>query len=168
MITKYHNYDDGYIALANIRLKNTPDKLLINGNELYKKSEFHISIMAVVELAPLLDPEDIERASELLKQDFLDFVATNDMTQFTLTGEYRLVTRDDRMTLVAMVDLQGIEELFEYLRRKYYIDFPTQPTHITLYTLQPGAGIGILSREELENDSVSVEIPELQQLKIGT
>lgn len=144
----------------------SPDKITVNGNELFKKSEFHISIMAIKSLAPLLDPDNVERASELLKQDFLDFASTNDLTSSILTGEYRLVTRDERVTVVAMVDLKGVEELFQYLRQKHNIDFPIQPTHITLYTLRPEAGIGILSQEQFETDSIAVKIPELALLKI--
>lgn len=166
MITERHNYDNGYISLVNIELENAPDKTTVNGNELLKKSEFHVSIMAIKNLAPLLDPDNVGQASELLKQDFLDFTSTNDLTSFTLTGEYRLVTRDERVTVVAMVDLKGVEGLFQYLRQKHNIDFPTQPTHITLYTLQPEAGIGILSQEQLETDSILVRVPELASLKI--
>ena len=65
-----------------------------------------------------------------------------------------------------MVDLKGVEGLFQYLQQKHNIDFPTQPTHVTLYTLQPEAGIGILSQEQLETDSILVEVPELASLKI--
>lgn len=166
MVTERHNYDNGYISLVNIELENAPDKITVNGNELLKKSEFHISIMAIKNLAPLLDPDNVEQASELLKQDFLDFAATNDLTSFALTGECRLVTRDERVTVVVMVDLKGVEGLFQYLQQKHNIDFPTQPTHVTLYTLQPEAGIGILSQEQLETDSILVEVPELASLKI--
>ena len=166
MVTERHNYDNGYISLVNIELENAPDKITVNGNELLKKSEFHISVMAIKNLAPLLDPDNVEQASELLKQDFLDFAITNDLMNFALTGEYRLVTRDERVTVVAMVDLKSVEGLFQYLRQKHNIDFPTQPTHITLYTLQPEAGIGILSQEQLETDSILVEVPELASLKI--
>jgi len=166
MITKRHNYDNGYISLVNIEFENAPDKITVNGNELLKKIEFHISIMAIKNLAPLLDPDNVEQASELLKQDFLDFAITNDLMNFALTGEYRLVTRDERVTVVAMVDLKSVEGLFQYLRQKHNIDFPTQPTHIALYTLQPEAGIGILSQEQLETDSILVEVPELASLKI--
>lgn len=166
MITERHNYDNGYIALVNIELENAPDKITVNGDELLKKSEFHVSIMAIKNLAPLLEPDSAEKASELLKQDFLDFAATKDLTSLTLTAKYRLVTRDERATIVAMVDLKGVEGLFQYLRQRHNVDFPTQPTHITLYTLQPEAGIGILSQEQLETSSIPIEVPELASLKI--
>lgn len=167
MITERHNYDDGYISLVNVELENAPTAITVNGSELFIKSEFHISLMAIKNLALLLDSDNVEHASELLKQSFLDFVATKDLTSSALTGEYRLIARDERVTIVAMVDLQGVEELFEYLRQKHGVDFPTQPTHITLYTLQSEAGIGILSQEQLVNDSVLIDVPELRKLKLA-
>lgn len=38
-------------------------------------------------------------------------------------------------------------------------------THITMYALQPEAGIGILSDDELQRDSIIVSIPELADMK---
>ncbi|MGE5309705.1 MAG: hypothetical protein ACM3JF_01335 [Sphaerimonospora mesophila] len=143
-----------------------PDKIVVNNYELLRKSEFHISIMAIKHLAPILNPNNIASASEQLKQDFIDFAATNDLITFTLTGQYRLVAHNERVTVVAMVNLQGVEELFHYLRQKHAIDLPIQPTHITLYTLQPETAIGILSEQQLEDNSVLVTLPELAGLKV--
>jgi hypothetical protein len=50
------------------------------------------------------------------------------------------------------------------LGQKFQKELPAQVAHITLYTLQPNAGIGILSVEELQRDSEIVEVPELQRL----
>lgn len=166
MITDHHSYGGGYISLRNFNLQNVPEKINIDGYELLKKSEFHVSIMAVKNLAPMLDGEGLEQASEQLKQAFLEFVNVHDLADFHLTSEYRLVKRDERVTVVAMVELENITELFDYLRSKYSVDFPTQPTHITLYTLQPEAGIGKLSQDELAKNSSVVDVPALADLEI--
>ena len=131
-----------------------------------KKGEFHVSIIALKNLAPMLNAENPEQASEQLKQDFLEFVKTHDVTDFRLTSEYRLVKRDERVTVVAMVELKNINELFDYLRSKHGVDFPTQPKHITMYTLQPETGIGILSQDELESSSSVVDISALANVEI--
>ena len=65
-----------------------------------------------------------------------------------------------------MVSLENIDELFDFLRSKHGVDFPTQPTHITMYTLQPEAGIGILSQAELARDSVTVDVPTLVNVEL--
>ena len=57
-----------------------------------------------------------------------------------------------------MTSLPGLEKFFAELQEKYGVKLPLQPTHITLYTLQPEAGIGILSPHELERDSEVVDV----------
>lgn len=166
MITDRHNHDDGYIALVNITLDNLPDKIHINGMNLHKKDEFHISLVATKHLAPLIDASDIEGASKILERHFVEFADQNDLTKFTLTGEYRLVTKDERVTLVAMVDMDNVPALFDFLRIRNKVDLPLQPTHITLYSLQPNTGIGILSEDEMNTISKRMELPELSQLKV--
>lgn len=159
MITDHHNYDNGYIALVDLELANLPDQITVGNKILLKKSEFHISIMAIKNLAPLLNPDNVEAAAKQLKDDFVEFAKTHDLTQFSLTNEFRHVKRDERETVVAMVKLENLDALFSHLQQKYGIEFPLQPAHITLYTLQAEAGIGILSYAELERDSVQIQLP---------
>ena len=166
MITEKHNYDNGYISLVNLMLRNVPETIKVDGYGLTRKSEFHISLMALKHLAPMLNVSDEDAASGQLKQDFLDFSKTYSLDNFRLTGEYRLVKRDERVTVIAMAKLEDVDTFFDYLRTKYSVDFPTQPTHITMYTLQPEAGIGILSSDELARDSVVVNVPALTDLEI--
>lgn len=161
MITKYHNYDYGYITLVNLKLNNLPTDISVNGYKLYIKDEFHISIMALQNLARLIDASNIEAVEAELKNDFLEFVTINPLNTYNLNDEFRLVKRGKRATLVAMVDLPGVEDLFSRLRKNYSVDLPTQPTHITLYTLQPNRGIGILSQEEVDRESAKVDVPKL-------
>ena len=59
-----------------------------------------------------------------------------------------------------MVEMPKIEDLFNEIRNNG-INIPTQPTHITLYTLQPEAGIGLTSQNQIENESKVVEIASL-------
>jgi hypothetical protein len=166
MITKRHNYDHGYISLVEIQLGNMPEQIVVEGNSLFRKEEFHVSIMAIKNLAPLLNSTNSEEAAERLKDSFLEFEKTHNLTKFNLTGQFRLVKRDERITVVAMVELEGVEELFAFLREKHGVEFPTQPTHITIYTLQPEAGIGILSEDEMKRDSITVELPELANIQV--
>lgn len=166
MITDQHSQGGGYISLRSFDLQNVPEKISVDGYELLKKGEFHVSIIALKNLAPMLNAANPEQASKQLKQDFLEFVKTHDIADFRLTGEYRLVKRDERVTVVAMVELKNINELFNYLRSKHDVDFPTQPTHITMYTLQPEIGIGILSQDELTDSSSAVDVPALANIEV--
>lgn len=160
MITKRHNCGGGCISLPFVTLADVPEKITAGGYELSRKSEFHVSLMALDKLAAMIDASDIDRSAEALKQSFVAYAETHDLTDFHLTGQYRLVKKDKRVTVVALVDFDGIEGLFDFLREKHGVDFPTQPTHITVYTLQPDAGIGIVSDSEMAQTE-AVDMPEL-------
>jgi hypothetical protein len=154
MITPFHNYDNGYIGLANLPLPELPKTLSVSGYDLVVKSEFHISLLCTKNIAKLIDSAgDIE--AELV-QAFKEFITTSPLTCYTLTGKYELVKRDDRVTVVALANVPGVDQLFAGLSTRYGVTLPVQPTHITLYTLQPEMGIGILSPEELARDGQPV------------
>lgn len=63
-----------------------------------------------------------------------------------------------------MAKVDGIEALFDKLREIYpSAGIPTQQTHITLYTLPGGKGIGLISKEEMDAVSHIVQVPEIQR-----
>ncbi|MFZ1812485.1 MAG: hypothetical protein WAU02_03145 [Candidatus Saccharimonadales bacterium] len=159
MVTQRHNRDDGYIALVDIVLQELPETIHVGALALTKKSEFHVSLMALKHLMPLLGVSEDE-----LVHDFLEFQKDHPLIDFALTSEFRLVRRHERASVIVMVDMPEIEKLFVFLRAKYRRDIPTQPTHITLYTLQPETGIGIFSNEALQRDSQRIDVPELDRL----
>lgn len=165
MITPSHNCDDGYIALANIELANVPKTITIDPYLLTRTSEFHVSLMALKHLAPMIDPESPTEVTTQLVDDFVRFTKATPLTTLELTSEFRLVRRGERVSVVVMVEVPGIDALFDTLRIKYGPTLPTQPTHITLYTLQPNTGIGLFSFDEVARDTRVVMIPELNNIK---
>ncbi len=159
MISAYHNHNNGYIALVNLELGNLPQKLSVGEYELLLKSEFHISLVCTKKLAVLIDPNRVDEIRAEIIESFQQFIQTTPLTDYKITDQYRLVKRDDRVTLVVLVTVPGLESFFAELEKKYNKKLPIQVTHITVYTLQPEVGIGILSSEELERDSVPVAVP---------
>lgn len=159
MISAHHNHNNGYIALVNLELGNLPQKLSVGEYELVIKSEFHISLVCTKKLALLIDPSRVDEIRAEIVESFQQFIHANPLTHYEITNDFRLVKRDDRVTLVVLVTVPGIESFFSELEKKYNKKLPVQVTHITLYTLRPEEGIGILSSEELERDSVPVAVP---------
>ncbi|MCA9330761.1 hypothetical protein KC957_01830 [Candidatus Saccharibacteria bacterium] len=96
---------------------------------------------------------------------FKDYVDTEPLDEFELLPEFRRVERDERVSLVVMTFVPGLLGYFDVLRHQYGVDFPDQPTHITLYTLQPEAGIGILSVEQVAADTHVVDVSQLRDIK---
>jgi hypothetical protein len=162
MITQHHYHNYGYIALVVEHFMNLPAQIEIDGKILFKKDELHISLMALKYLVPLVNIGANNASEDDLVRDFLEYQSTTDLSQFQPSNIFRYVKRDKRETIIVMVDVPNLEWLFDMLRIKYGVNIPTQPTHITIYTLQPEAGIGILSQSELERDSKQVVLPELK------
>jgi len=162
MVTPHHSHDNGYVSLAIEHLSDLPEQIKVDEKVLFRKGEFHISLMALKHLVPLINTGTNNVTEDDIVQDFVEYQANNDLSHFRPANTFRYVTRGERETVVAMVDVPNIEGLFEYIRTKYRVSIPTQPTHITLYTLQPEAAIGILSNNELEANSTPINVPEIK------
>lgn len=164
MITPYHNHDDGYISIIIKNFFDLPETIVVDNKTLFKKSEFHISLLALKHIVPLINQSGGQASEDNLVQDFLDIQKQLILSDFQLTNDLRYVKRAERETVIAMVEVPGIEDLFDKLRKKYDVNIPSQPTHITLYTLQADMGIGILSRDELLKCSEHITVPELKTI----
>lgn len=153
-------YDKGYIALW-CKDYDLPSTIEVSGEILQKKSHFHVSLLCVkniLEVAP-----DIE--DEVLRH-FCDFIDSNSMKLTGFSGEFRLVKHEERMSIVAMCEVANLHAFAEYLTEKIKIEVSPQPAHITIYTLQPNAGIGLNSSIELEKKSEVIELPETIQFSL--
>lgn len=161
----YAGYDIHYMYLRDLDLGELPTSIEVDGHTLILKSEFHISLVCAVRLAPLINKRGSDKVAAEIIEAFDGFVKEQPLTDYELSGELRLVKRDEKKTVIVMAKVPNLDKFFDSLRRKYNVDLPTQPTHITLYTLPPdNIGIGILSDEELRRDSIPVKIPELEKL----
>jgi hypothetical protein len=162
----YKGYDIGYIYLADLELGQLPEKIEVDGDTLLIKSEFHISLVCLKRLAPMIDEQNSQKITAEIIEAFENFTRKHPLTNYELLkDEMRLVKRDAQKTVIVMVKVPGLDMFFDKLRQKYKVDLPTQPTHITLYTLPPDTiGIGIVSDEMLQKQSVPIDLPELEKL----
>lgn len=168
MISDRHNFDNGYIGLVNLNLRGLPDSVDVAGCRLQKKSEFHITLMCAKRVADLIDSTRKQELQTELVERFLRYIEKAPLVEFTLTNDFYFVERDERKTLVIMTKVPGLKRFFEELRAEYGVDIPDQPTHITLYTLQEDAGIGIFSEKELGRDGAAVEVSELKEMRVAS
>jgi hypothetical protein len=163
-----HDYFEngyGYIRLEDLKLGELPKSITVDGSELVIKPEFHISLVWVGSLKEMVNEPDKEKVKKEMIEEFEDFTKQNTMTDFVLTKELRLVRKEDRKSVIAMAEVPGIDAFFERLSRKYDVNLPVQPTHITLYTLPTDKiGIGILSYGELDAYTETIDLPNLQSI----
>ncbi len=167
LLSDHHKYWYGYIAYADIQLLGLPASINIKGEKLLKKNEFHISIINANGIAELINPKAVTKIEQEIIGEFKNFISENKLDKFRLLKKFRFVQKDIKKSVIVMCELSGAAEFFARLTEKYKKTIPLQPCHITLYTLQPEVGIGILSDEELNEISVPVNIPELENIKPG-
>lgn len=165
MLSRIHSHGSGYLSFAGIELTGLPETVIVEGQELLRKSEFHISLACLKRLAPMVTSSGPAAVEAEMVELFKDYIETEPLDEFELLPEFRRVSRDERVSLVVMTFVPGLAGYFDVLRHQYGVDFPDQPTHITLYTLQPEAGIGILSAEQIAADTQLVSVPELRDIR---
>jgi hypothetical protein len=146
-------YSKGYIGLP-VTVERLPETVSVEGQELLCKSTFHVSLLCVKEL--LLRKPDFEEA---VLDFFCAFSKANDISFVAFSGEFRFAQDGDRKTLVALCKVSNLEKFFVELSAHLGVEVPPQPTHVTLYTLQPELGIGLNSKADMASKSVPVEAP---------
>jgi hypothetical protein len=97
---------------------------------------------------------------QVILDHFCNFVAKNDFSFLRFNGEFRLAKSEDRETIVARCEVTNLDKFTASLSGTLGIEIPPQPTHVTLYTLQPDLGIGLNSSVEIETKSAVIEVPE--------
>lgn len=165
-ITDKHDYEYGFITISNINVRGLPASIKIDGLELTLKHEFHISLISPTIVAALINPRHIGIEEQDIITDFKTYTASYPLHDFVLTKDYRLAIKDELKTVVVMAEVPGLKRFFSHLCTKYDANFPVQPTHMTLYTLKPDGGIGMISLEQLETYSKSIDLPELEHAVI--
>lgn len=143
--------DRGYIVLSDIELPGLPETVNVDGYDLKRKNEFHITLVGAKALTYL--PQDGD-AAQLMRDAVKEFAETHDITTYEVLDEYRLVRREDRVTIVALAKVAGMSALYDFLNEKFGTDLPTQPAHVTIYSLDPDVGISINSDEQLAETKI--------------
>jgi hypothetical protein len=154
--TNKYAYDKGYIYLP-IEINELPKKINIDGDSLSLKSSFHVSLLCTKDILSKHQKENLE---QVILDNFCKFVLENDISFVKFNGEFRLAKFEGRKTIIARCEVSNLEKFSQQLSNQLRIDIPTQPAHVTLYTLQPNIGIGMNSFTELETKSVSVDVPD--------
>lgn len=149
--TKFE-YRGGYIGLP-VQLNDLPNELKIEDFSLHRKTEFHVSLLCVKNILAML-PD----AEQKILEFFCKFVKEHNVSFGRFTGEFKFAEYEERKTVVALCEVLNLKKFSEALGQKLSIDIPPQPTHITLYTLQPNVGIGLNSPEEMLQKTRDVEV----------
>jgi hypothetical protein len=161
-------FDKGYLFIPCSLTGLVPD-ITTDGEMLVVKPNyhFHMSILAVKKYVPLLAEQEkisLEEAEQVILSACSDALKKYPIKVTTLTKEFRVAEEELKKTLVAMCEAQDIEKFFTTIREAVHFDFPTQPTHITLFTREGVPGIGLTSTEELHQLSRALHPQEIEAI----
>ncbi len=153
----------GDVIFLPVSFTGLPPKIYVQGYTLFLKTELHISLVGIEKLIkrchitiPNFQEKVVADFCEFTKQHSIDFVRCQD--------EVRFVVRAERRSVVVMCDLANLDAFFDVLNAKYGLKLPHQPTHVTLYTLQPSIGIFLMDAEDIQSETKIVSVPEISKL----
>jgi hypothetical protein len=153
------------ILLCDVAISQLPDKIIFEGQELFVKDEFHITLAGATQLAKIISPDDESFVLDQIIHEFDEFIAETSLEEYKISNNFRFAEKDDRKTIIVMAEVPNIGKLFNRLEQKFSRDLPRQQTHVTLYRYpQDFIGIAIPSVEALENFSRPIEFPLLKEL----
>jgi len=141
-----------------VSLDNLPKQIEVEGCKLALKSNFHVSLVCIgkiIEKHKISIP-DFEN---LIIKDFCDFIKNNDVSLIRYRDEFRFATENEEKSIVVMAEVSNIDKFFNILNEKYGLKAEVQPTHVTLYTLQPDIGIFITDSKNLEHLTKTIKSP---------
>ena len=158
------SFFDGIIAMP-LEVEGLAPQLTFRGDTYYLKEEFHSTLIPVKYIVTLLPDRETGQLSRQILEEVETARVQHEPSFLGYRNELRHVRKDDRQSIVIMVDVANLEPIFERLRHKYHIEIPSQPTHVTLYTTWPSRGIGIPSQEALNTTTKEITGPGLEELK---
>lgn len=168
-----YEYKSGYLGLSveNSVFAAFPETIEWGGSGLVKRDNFHMTICCVNNperddcAAALGERYGIERsiAEGRVLSLFNSFTERQPVLLVSYPNDFRFVTDEwrGRKSIVIRCIARGIEEFFAELNRTLRISMPTQPVHVTLYTLEKNLGIHVPSKSVMESME-KVSLPELE------
>ena len=144
------------IALP-VSLSGLPSTIEVEGYTLFLKTSFHVSLVCIGKIAEKNGIQDSKFVNKVVA-DFCDFIKHTSIEFQSYKNEFRFATQAKERSVVVMCNISNLDRFFDYVHLKYGLSVEYPPTHVTLYTLQPGIGIFLTDSEDIE--SITKLIPE--------
>lgn len=138
----------GYIALDLKDIEPQPEMKIVEGVTLSPKNEYHCSLVAVRKYVE--EPEYNRKREQFVAAEVKKYLQTHDLRYAGLGDERYLCRKDDRMTIVAPVRIDGIEDFVAFVR-KLIPGYQPPFLHVTLLKSETAEhGISINSMNDLQ------------------
>jgi hypothetical protein len=150
-------YETGYIYLpVDLPLDILPEHLIVSDNSpsFIRKDKFHVSLVCPKVILEKLPEERQSDTEQKIVNIFAHYVKEYPIQLLSFKDEFRLAKRGEKQSVIIMCNTSNITELYKLLSIEIGQNIPIMPGHITLYTLQKNAGIGIRDDQELAETQI--------------
>lgn len=141
-------------AFLQLELSDVPAVVITGDEQWRRKDEFHVTLVGFGhQLRQRVKQRDPTLSNKLAWAKIADTLYTAGVDRrFTvhMLEDIREVTMGERKALIQMCEVMGAEAYYQALEQKFEFPLERPPYHATLYTLESGQGIGITTREQLE------------------
>lgn len=166
-------------ALVAVELPKLQPRIEFGGKVMVLKPEWHVTMIG---FATRLDKRYKEAAaargesvsnSQAAERVAVAVKAAAEGLQFkvALGKETRRAVKGEAETIIRMCDVEGISEYLSQVASELGLpadSIEPSPTHITVYTLENGKGIGIANQEQLQALTQVLSAEELAELRAKT
>ncbi len=139
-------------------VQGLPESIEVEGGKLLRKAEFHVTLFAtgkIIVQNNITDPHFLQKVIDT----FCKFVPSHPVELQKFTGEFRLVTQGEKMTVVAMCEVSNFAELTAIFNERFGLNMEVPPTHVTLYSRDPNMGIALLNQTDLSTLTKNIPAP---------
>lgn len=162
----YFYHHEGYLwhVLPVEEFTDLPETIELEGEELNKKQEFHVTVANVRAMAQEIAEHDtdVESVEIAIQKLLTEYIQGNPISFEGFEEDLRLAITGDRKSIAARCRMSGVEGYFNLIEREYEKKFPLQPAHVSIYTVN-GMAVGINSNEQMESYT-KVTLPEVQKV----
>ncbi len=151
-----YEYTQGYVLSWRPMIPGLPSRLSIDGHAYIVKPKFNCSLVAVKKLIPQIIERDHlsgEDAQKVVTDAVFTAVNTVKPEFQGYLNDVRIGDKpsEDKRSILVMVRVTGISEVFRQINKALNLHQPAQPVHVSLYTAENGLPLGMTTPEELRS-----------------
>jgi hypothetical protein len=163
----YWYHPAGYLwhVLPVEKFRALPDTVEVQGDKLFKKSEFHVTVVNVPFIAQTIQKDEMLLPDAIAKvlDIFQTYLKEHPISFKEFTGDLRLAKSEERESIAARCILDNLEGYFEQIRAETGVDVPVQPAHVSIYSREKDAAVGIDTAVEMESFA-QIDLPEISAI----
>jgi hypothetical protein len=152
----------GESAIAPVEIDGLPDVIEALGRRWARKVEFHLTVIGAARI------EEVAREDPTVPHRVASVLDGRGVGPIYVSRELRRVRHPDEPgfeTIVVMVECPALAAVYRDLSSELGAELAPPPAHVTLYSTDPGRGIGLNSDDQLRDRAPALSAQEQEELR---